>query len=346
LIVHFHIKILVEWWYMSLIDIIVGVKNEEKYIKKCIRSLQNQTIQDINILVVDGLSSDRTAQIVSEIAKNDPRVKILKNPGQIISSGRNIGLNYSNAEYVAYLDGHCYVDPDWLETLYNAFCYYKSKCKLAGVGSTYSSPLDDSVFGKTIACSLQTFFGGFGTAYTSDERIVQVDTVAFALYQRSILLNEQVTYNENMTQCEDTEFNYQLVKAGYYLLKHPRALVHQYRRGNPHEFYSQMVNYGEGRAKFTRMHPETIHWYHFLPIITIAYPVLFMVVLGIFWTGLVGLDILIILLIPLLIYILIDLIYAIKMVLTINNWKGIISIIIFPLEHLGYGIGFLKGFIK
>lgn len=331
---------------MSLIDIIVGVKNEEKYIKKCIRSLQNQTILDINILVVDGISSDGTAQIVSEIAENDPRVKLLKNPRQVISSGRNIGFNYSDADYVAYLDGHCYVDPDWLETLYNTFCYYKGKCKLAGVGSTYSSPHDDSIFGKTIACSLQTFFGGFGTAYTSDEKIVPVETVAFALYQRSILLKEQVTYNENMTQCEDTEFNYQLVNAGYFLLKHPCALVHQYRRGNPREFYSQMVNYGEGRAKFTMMHPETIHWYHFLPIITIAYPVLFLIILGIFLAGLVGLDILILISIPILIYILIDLIYAIKMALIINNWKGIIAIIIFPLEHLGYGIGFLKGLIK
>ena len=52
---------------MSLIDIIVGVKNEEKHIKRCINSLQNQSIFDINIIVVDGGSDDRTPGIVRKI---------------------------------------------------------------------------------------------------------------------------------------------------------------------------------------------------------------------------------------------------------------------------------------
>jgi glycosyltransferase involved in cell wall biosynthesis len=125
---------------MSLIDVIVGVKNEEKYIKRCITSLQNQTIHDINIIVVDGLSIDRTPEIVEEIAETDSRVKLLKNPHEVISSARNIGLKASDSEYVAYLDGHGYVDNDWLETLHKAFETYYDKCKLAGVGSTYSSP--------------------------------------------------------------------------------------------------------------------------------------------------------------------------------------------------------------
>lgn len=331
---------------MSLIDIIVGVKNEEKYIRRCIRSLQDQTIKDIHILVVDGVSNDKTPQIVSEIAENDSRVRLLENPQEVISSGRNIGLNASGAEYVAYLDGHCYVDEDWLETLYNTFKTYSHGCKLAAVGSTYSSPQDDSFFGKTIAHSLQTFFGGFGTAYTFDEKIVQVETVAFALYSRSILLKEHVAYDETMTQCEDTDFNYQLIKAGYLLLKHPRAQVHQYRRSNPQQFSRQMVNYGEGRARFTRKYPETLHWYHLIPLIVIFYPILFLIVLSLLVTGFIGLNIFLLISAPILIYIVIDLIYAFIIAIKINNWKGVCSMIIFPIVHFGYGIGFLKGFLK
>lgn len=331
---------------MSFIDIIVGVKNEEKYIKRCIRSLQNQTIKDITILVVDGISSDTTPLIVSEIAEKDPRVKLLENPQEVISSGRNIGLNASRAEYVAYLDGHCYVDEDWLETLYNTFETYPEMFKLAAVGSTYSSPQDDSFFGKTIAYSLQTFFGGFGTAYTASEKIVQVETVAFALYRRSTLLKEHVAYDETMTQCEDTDFNYQLINAGYCLLKHPCALVYQYRRNNPYQFSRQMVNYGEGRARFTRKYPETLYWYHILPLITIFYPILFLIVLFLFFTLFVGLNIFLLISAPIFIYILVDLIYAVIISIKINNWKGICSIIIFPIVHFGYGFGFLKGFLK
>ncbi len=331
---------------MSFIDIIVGVKNEEKYIKRCIQSLQNQTIKDINILVVDGISSDTTPLIVSEIAEKDPRVRLLENPQEVISSGRNIGLAASSAKYVAYLDGHCYVDSDWLETLCNAFETYQGRFKMAAVGSTYSSPQDDSFFGKAIAYSLQTFFGGFGTAYTSSEEILPVETVAFALYLRSTLQKEQVIYDETMTQCEDTDFNYQLIKAGYCLLKHPHALVHQYRRSNPWEFSRQMVNYGEGRARFTRKYPETLHWYHLLPLIVIFYPILFLIGSCLLVTGFMGLNIFLLILAPILIYIVIDLIYAIIISIKINNWKGVCSIIIFPIVHFGYGIGFLKGFVK
>ena len=143
---------------MSLIDIIVGVKNEEKYINRCISSLQNQTISDINILVVDGCSDDRTPEIVKKISKTDDRVQLLKNPDEVISSGRNIGLEASDAEYVAYLDGHCYVNEDWLEILYKNFLAHQKKCNLAGVGSTYSSPPDDSSFAKAVAYALQTIF--------------------------------------------------------------------------------------------------------------------------------------------------------------------------------------------
>jgi succinoglycan biosynthesis protein ExoA len=331
---------------MSLINIIVGVKNEEKYIKRCINSLQNQTISDINIMVVDGLSADKTPEIVQEIMENDPRVKLLKNPHEIISTARNIGLEASDADYVAYLDGHCYVDEDWLETLLNTFKIYQKKCKLGGVGSTYSSPDDDSIFGKAIAYSVQTFLGGFGTSFTTEEKIVQVETVAFALYPRLILQKEQVTYDECMTQCEDTDFNYQLIKAGYHLLKHPRARVHQYRRSHPRQFFQQMLNYGEGRARFTSKYPETMHWYHLIPLITIIYPIIFVITLCLFSLGIAGLGLFTLISIPLIIYIVMDLLYSIMISLKMSNWKGLCSIIIFPLEHIGYGLGFLKGLLK
>jgi len=331
---------------MSFIDIIVGVKNEEKYIKKCITSLQNQTITDINILVVDGLSVDKTPYIVREISGKDHRVKLLINPQEVIGSARNLGLESSGAEYVAYLDGHCYVDPDWLETLYKSFEKYHKQCKLAAVGSTYSSPPDDSFFGKTIALAQQTIFGGFGTSYTSSQKVVLVETVAFALYQRSTLEKENVTYDESMTQCEDTDFNYQLVKAGYKLLRHPQALVYQYRRPNSREFYRQMVNYGEGRAKFARKHPETLKWYHLIPLIFIIYPALFLIILLLYLTGYLGINILLLVLIPLLLYVFLDMVYTMMLVVKLGNWRGIYSLLVFPLEHWGYGLGFLKGLLK
>ncbi|MDI9435408.1 MAG: glycosyltransferase [Euryarchaeota archaeon] len=330
---------------MSLIDIIVGVKNEEKHIKRCINSLQNQSIFDINIIVVDGGSDDRTPGIVRKIQKKDNRVQLLQNPAEIISSGRNIGLNVSKAEYVAYLDGHCYVDEDWLKILYKTFLYCQEKYNLAGVGSTYSSPPDDSSFGKSVAYTLQTFFGGFGTAFTAGENIVKVDTVAFALYKKSILEEEHIIYDENMTQCEDTDFNHQLIKKDYILLKHPQAIVYQYRRKNLLEFSKQMIDYGKGRSKLAKKYKETLSPHHLIPVALFFYLLLMAVTLILFSFNKINYDTIILISIPFFIYVILDLFYAFTIIIRQQSLKHIYTIFIFPAIHIGYGVGFLKGLI-
>ena len=331
--------------FMSLIDIIVGVKNEEKYIKRCINSLQDQTISDINIIVVDGVSVDRTPEIVKKISETDNRVELLQNPDEVISSGRNIGLEASNAEYVAYLDGHCYVNEDWLELLYKTFLIHQKKCDLACVGSTYSSPPDDSSFGKSVAYALQTFFGGFGTAFAADNEIVKVDTVAFALYNRSLLEKEQITYDENMTQCEDTDFNHQLIKKGYVLLKHPKALVYQYRRKNLGHFTRQMIDYGKGRSKLAIKYKETLRLYHLIPVFMVIYLMVLLIALVLFLMNTINNYSIILIALPFFIYALLDLFYAFTIIIGRRSLKHIYTLLIFPAVHVGYGIGFLKGLI-
>ncbi|MEN6592656.1 MAG: glycosyltransferase, partial [Methanobacterium sp.] len=154
---------------MAVIDIIVGVKNEEEYIERCIRSLLKQTIQDINILAVDGLSDDKTREIVQRLMDEDGRIQLFENEKETISTGRNIGLNASTADYIAYLDGHAFVDEDWLEILYTSFKELEGKYRLGGIGSTYASPEDDTPFGKTVAYCVQTSFGGLGTSFTEEK---------------------------------------------------------------------------------------------------------------------------------------------------------------------------------
>ncbi len=330
---------------MAIIDILVGVKNEEEHIERCIRSLMNQTIRDINILVVDGMSEDRTRDIVSNLMDEDPRIKLLINEGETISSGRNIGLNASTSEYVAYLDGHAYVDEDWLKTLYSSYKECEKKYPLGGIGSTYASPEDDSPFGKTVAYCVQTMFGGLGTSFTEEEEIHPVDTVAFALYKRSTLLDEGIIYDERMTHCEDTDFNHQLVNKGYVLLKHPEAKVYQYRRKNLREFFMQMYKYGEGRYKLANKYRETLKYYHLIPVLAILYLLFALIGLILFLINLLNLNYLILIWSPVILYLIIDIICTVNIMARYGSLKHISALMIFPAIHIGYGIGFLKGLI-
>lgn len=331
---------------MAIIDIIVGVKNEEEHIERCIKSLQKQTIQDINIVVVDGLSDDKTPEIVRELMTLDPRIVLLSNDKEKISSGRNIGLDFSKSEYVAYLDGHTYVQEDWLEILYNSFIELKGKCHLAGIGSTYASPSDDTGFGKTVAYCVQTTFGGLGTSFTQEKKVHKVDTVAFALYKRSVLDDDGIHYDEKMTHCEDTDFNYQLIKKGYILLKHPEALVYQYRRRNLTLFFMQMFKYGEGRYKLVKKYHETLAYYHLIPVFTVIYLLFVLICLILFLINQINSYTVILIFSPVILYLIIDISYTVLIMLKQRSLKHIFALLIFPAIHMGYGMGLIKGSIN
>ena len=104
---------------MVKISVIVPVYNVEKYIGKCLDSLVNQTLKDIEVIVVNDGSPDDSQKIIDKYAAKYKNVKsyIKKNGG--ISDARNYGLKYAKGEYIAFVDSDDYVDNTMMEKLYN-----------------------------------------------------------------------------------------------------------------------------------------------------------------------------------------------------------------------------------
>ena len=86
------------------VSVIVPAYNVEKYIPKCLDSLINQTLKEIEIIVVDDGSSDKTAEIVSSFCKNDDRVKLIKQKNKKQGEARNNGIKHSEGEYIGFID--------------------------------------------------------------------------------------------------------------------------------------------------------------------------------------------------------------------------------------------------
>lgn len=103
---------------MTKISVIVPVYGVEKYIKKCIESLVNQTFKDFEILVVNDGTKDKSIDIIKENF-NDKRIKILNKKNGGLSDARNYALPYATGEYILYVDSDDYVHPEILEKLYN-----------------------------------------------------------------------------------------------------------------------------------------------------------------------------------------------------------------------------------
>lgn len=94
---------------MVKVSIIVPVYNVEKYLDECINSLINQTMQEIQILLIDDGSSDRSGKMIDEYAATDSRILAFhkENGGQ--SSARNFGLHHATGEYILYVDSDDYI---------------------------------------------------------------------------------------------------------------------------------------------------------------------------------------------------------------------------------------------
>jgi glycosyltransferase involved in cell wall biosynthesis len=115
-----------------LISIIIPVYNAEKYLVKCLDSVVNQTYRNLEIILVDDGSTDKSPEICEEYAKKDNRIKLLHKENGGVSSARNAGLSMISGEYIAWVDSDDYVETDYIEYMYKLLAEHDadiSSCK-------------------------------------------------------------------------------------------------------------------------------------------------------------------------------------------------------------------------
>lgn len=327
----------------TFITVIIAVKNEEQYIEKCLQSLINQDFpHDLyQIAVVDGLSRDQTMKIVKGYRENYPDlIKIYQNPKEWQAVGRNIAIqNEKKSDLIAYIDGHCVADRQWLSTLYDSL-QTQSETKVAGVGSVHTSPEDDSLIGKAIEQVFSTSVGGIGSSFRRAKGKKEAITAPFVLYKREAL--EKVgLYDEDMKYGEDFTLNYKLRKAGYKLLVDPKAIVYYYKRGTFISFLIQMYNYGITKAIIGKKYPSSLKVFHCIPSI---------VVISLAAVGIAGIYVMEFrLLLYLMIFLYIVVIISSSLISAFKKRQWIFAglmLILYLIEHLAYSIGFLRGLFK
>ena len=105
---------------MPKISIIVPVYNVEKYVDRCLRSLVTQTLQDIEIIIVNDGTQDKSEEIIEKyVRENQNKIKYYEKSNGGLSSARNYGLEYATGEYIAFLDSDDYVETNMYEEMYN-----------------------------------------------------------------------------------------------------------------------------------------------------------------------------------------------------------------------------------
>lgn len=101
-----------------LVSVIVPVYNAEKYLPACLDSICDQTLQELEIIVVDDGSTDRSGEIADEYAAKDSRIRVIHQKNAHLSAARNAGLSIVKGYYISFIDADDWIDGEMLESMY------------------------------------------------------------------------------------------------------------------------------------------------------------------------------------------------------------------------------------
>lgn len=103
---------------MDLVSVIIPIYNLDAYLFQCISSIVQQTYKNLEIILVDDGSTDNAVEICEFFRKSDPRIRVIAKPNGGLVSARKAGLNASSGNYIYYVDGDDWIDPDCIEQYY------------------------------------------------------------------------------------------------------------------------------------------------------------------------------------------------------------------------------------
>lgn len=239
-----------------LVSILVPMRNEEDFIESCLSSLCAQTYpaSQLEILVLDGLSTDRSPDIVARLASADPRIRLVPNPGRSQAAGLNIGMHEAHGEIVVRADAHAVYGATYVATCVEHLVAGRAE----NVGGVQHG-VGTTPFGKAVAAAQNSPLGAGGAAYrlAQGNEVRYVDTVWLGAWHRQTLL-EIGGFDETMVPNEDYELNCRLRERGGRILLDASLPSTYYPRTSPARLWRQYWRYGGAKVRTWRRHPRSL----------------------------------------------------------------------------------------
>lgn len=324
-----------------LVSVIIGLLNEEKYLPRVIKDLENQTYpkNKIELIFIDGMSSDSSWNILENFKKNNDsfnNILLLKNPKKILSAGMNIGIKNAKGECFLKVDCHSHITKDFIEQNVNTILSGEKVC--GGPRPSIIENEDD--FSKTLLLVEENMFGSGIASYRKQSnynKIKYVSSVFQGMYKREVF--EKVgLLDELVGRVEDNEIHYRIRKNGYKIAYNNSILSYQYTRPSFKGMLKQKYSNGNWIGKVSHIYPKCFSIFHFVPFLFV------LTIIGSLALSLFNNIFLLILFSTYFLFIiLVSILAIIKNEFKITNL--LLPILIF-LVHLSYGLGTFVGIVK
>ena len=249
----------------DLVTVVIPAYNESASIGACLDSVREQHYAHLQIVVVDGSSSDDTADIVRRHARDDDRLELLENPRRNIPSSLNLALDEARGRWLVRVDAHSTVGPEYVGT---AVARLKES-GWAGVGGRKDGVGTTSA-GRAIAVAMASRLGVGNSTYHFGTAVQEVDHLAFGAYALDALRSID-GWDETLTANEDFELDHRLREAGQHLLFDPAMVIRWECRQSIRDLFRQYRRYGRGKVDVAWLHPGSLRLRHLAPPLFVAY---------------------------------------------------------------------------
>ena len=326
---------------LPLVSVVVPCRNEEKFIGQCLESIirQDYPKEKLEVLVVDGMSDDKTRGIIDDYCQKYSFIKLLDNHYKFTPFALNIGIKKSSGKIIVRMDAHADYAKDYVSRCIGAM--NDSGADNVG-GRVMVMPRDNSLASRAIALCLSSFFGAGNAIYKikTAKKPVEVDTVFCGCYKREVF-DKIGLFNERMIRSQDMELNIRLKKSGAKIIIFPDIIVNYYPKSNFREFF--VHNFWDGvwavyPLKFVKM-PFKLR--HYIPLIFF---------LGLFSLSMIALfwrPAILVLAVSIVFYFAVSLCFSLGIAIREKDWRYVFLMpIAFAIRHFGYGAGSAWGMIK
>jgi len=247
----------VENQVQPLVTVIMPVRNEQKAIRQSLGSVlvQDYPADRMEVLVADGMSDDDTRAIVSEIARHDPRVRLIDNQARIMAAGFNAALAFARGEIIVLLGGHSEVAPDFVR---ESVVLLRGRPEAWSVGGPISH-MAHSLFGKAVAVAMSHRLGVGNASHHFANYEGYAEGAPFPILWRWVF--ERVgMLDERLVRNQDDEFYYRIRQAGGKIYISPRVRYTYFVRERMGQLFRQYFQYGFWRIPVMKKHqrPTTV----------------------------------------------------------------------------------------
>jgi glycosyltransferase involved in cell wall biosynthesis len=234
------------------VSVVVPVRNEETLIARCLTAILNQDYprDSFEIIVADGLSNDRTLEVIRALSGAES-IRIIRNPQCVQSAGLNVAIQEARGDIVIRVDGHTIIAPDYVRQCVAAL----QETAASVVGGTMD-PVGITLMGKAIASATKTRFavpGAFHIGTTSQ----YTDTVYMGAWPRWIF-DRIGGFDEQLSINEDYELNYRIRQMGGKVYLSSSIHSQYFGRQTLKALARQYFNYGRGKTSALKKHPASI----------------------------------------------------------------------------------------